>query len=72
MSAVHAPIPQSATPLQESDAAKYIGLSRAFLRKARARGVGPRFLRFGRAIRYTVDDPDDYLEKHRVETRDSR
>jgi hypothetical protein len=54
--------------LTESDAAKYIGLSCAFLRAARAgRGTpGPTYLRVGRSVRYLIDDLDAWLSAHRV------
>lgn len=57
--------------IQERDAAKYVGLSRAFLRQARALGRGPAYLKLGRAVRYRVADLDDWLDRHRVQTRES-
>jgi excisionase family DNA binding protein len=62
--------PQStATTIQEPDAAQYVGLSRAYLRQARAQGHGPVFIRFGRAVRYRTADLDSWLEAHRVEPK---
>ena len=59
--------------LTDPDAAKYIGMSVAFLRRSRSEGrranhtPGPPFIKIGRAIRYTVADLDAWLEKHRRE-----
>ena len=61
----------TAETIQEPDAARYIGLSRAYLRQARAKNRGPAYIRFGRAIRYRIADLDTYLAAHRVETREA-
>ena len=53
--------------LTDSQAASYIGLSAAFLRKGRCTGVlgcatpPPRHLKIGRAVRYRQDDLDTWL-----------
>ena len=60
----------SATVISEVEAAPYIGLSRAYLRQARARGTGPSYIRIGRAVRYSTTDLDEFLDKHRVITRE--
>lgn len=57
--------------LTEADAARYIGLSRAYLRQSRMRvprrGIdGPPYIRVGRAIRYLRADLDRWLAAHRV------
>jgi predicted DNA-binding transcriptional regulator AlpA len=55
--------------LSETEAAEYIGMSRAYLRAARTRErgtPGPPYLRVGRAIRYLVADLDVWLERHRI------
>jgi predicted DNA-binding transcriptional regulator AlpA len=58
--------------LTEIDAAKYIGMSRSFLRQDRMNGFrerrtrGPVFIRIGRQIRYHVADLDAWLDEHRV------
>ena len=52
--------------LRESDAARYIGLSRAYLRKSRLINQGPNFVRVRRAVMYRVADLDRFLEKHVV------
>ena len=58
--------------LREPDAASYLGLSRAYLRQARMHGRGPAFVRIGRAVVYRRDDLDQFLNQHRIETRDCR
>jgi predicted DNA-binding transcriptional regulator AlpA len=58
--------------LTEIEAAEYLGLSRATLRRARMQGArssyisSPPFLKIGRAIRYLKSDLDKWLEQHRV------
>lgn len=57
--------------INEAEAARYIGMSRAFLRRTRMEGAlprrtaGPPFVRIGRAIRYAVDDLDVFIDQHR-------
>lgn len=60
---------QNAT-IHEPEAARYIGLSVAWLRQSRMRGRGPAFVRIGRAIRYRLADLEAYLSAHRIEPRD--
>ena len=53
--------------LSEIEAAKYINMSRSFLRHARIDGnrenrtPAPKFIKIGRSIRYMRQDLDDYL-----------
>jgi predicted DNA-binding transcriptional regulator AlpA len=56
--------------LHEADAARYIGMSVAFLRQARVRARGPAYFRIGRSVRYRVSDLDAWLSERRVTTRD--
>ena len=55
--------------VDEREAAKLLNLSVATLRAWRHRNVGPRFLRFGRAIRYLVADVEAFIDASRVDTR---
>ena len=66
------PIRSTPHSLSEADGASYSGVSRAYLRQARAQGKGPAFCRFGRAVRYRIEDLDAWINAHRVITRDSR
>lgn len=58
--------------LSEAEAAKYINMSRSFLRQDRMNGYregrtkGPQYIRFGRTIRYRKDHLDAWLDKHTV------
>ncbi|OGT41294.1 MAG: hypothetical protein A3F13_09860 [Gammaproteobacteria bacterium RIFCSPHIGHO2_12_FULL_40_19] len=58
--------------LTETEAAKYIGMSRAFLSADRQNGYregrtkGPVFMKLGRAIRYHRKDLDGWLMENRV------
>lgn len=66
--------------ISEADAARYLGVSRSFLRESRMNGIrknrseAPPFIRLGggRAIRYCVEDLDAWIDKHRVELKDYR
>jgi excisionase family DNA binding protein len=55
--------------LTESQVAEQLGLSVATLRAWRHRGKGPRFLRFGRAVRYLPADLDAFIRASAVDTR---
>ena len=63
--------------LGEAEAAKYLGVSRSYLRKARMDGAvgnrtpGPPFIRFGTMVRYDRADLDTWIEAHRC-TREER
>lgn len=58
--------------LNETEAAKYIGMSRSFLSHDRMNGYrvgrtpGPEFLKLGKSIRYRKVDLDNWLLKHRT------
>lgn len=43
-------------------AAEYIGISPALMKKMRADGKGPRFYRIGKLIKYSEDNLDTYVE----------
>ena len=51
----------------EKNAAAYIGVSRAELRKRRRLGLPPRFIRWGRKILYRRADIDAFLAERTVE-----
>mgnify|MGYP002145412790 CR=1 FL=1 len=59
--------------LTESEAAKYISMSRSFLSQDRMNGhrenrtPGPPFIKIGRAIRYHIKDLDMWLNEHRIQ-----
>jgi hypothetical protein len=53
-------------PLTESQAAEGLALSVKTLRDWRQRGVGPRFCKFGRAVRYMSDDLEAYIRASEV------
>jgi len=57
-----APAPE---PLTEAEAAARLGLKIPTLRAWRHRGVGPTFVRLGRAIRYLPSDIEQYLSENR-------
>jgi len=56
----------------ERETAKYLGVSRSFLRQDRMDGYrktktpGPDFVKIGRTIRYLKEDLDAWLEKYYV------
>lgn len=55
--------------LTEVDVAARLGVSRFTVRSWRLKGVGPRFLKMGRAVRYRPQDVDDYERQALVETQ---
>jgi hypothetical protein len=62
-------IPRAA--VREADAARYIGMSREFLRQSRMHGrragrtPGPAFVKPGRSVLYLIADLDLWLATHR-------
>ena len=52
--------------LNETDSARYIGMSKVWLRLSRQHRSGPSYIKIGRSIRYAVDDLDKFLEAHKV------
>lgn len=58
--------------LREPDAARYVGMSRSYLRIARMHGRGPAYVRMGvRAIGYRLCDLDTWLASRLVRTCDA-
>lgn len=57
--------------LHERDAASYLGLSVAWLQRARWKRVGPRYVKVGslqgRAVRYCIADLDQYIAENTVD-----
>ena len=53
--------------LTESETARRLGISVSGLRKWRREGQGPRFIRLGRLIRYSVPDLEEWLVANRQE-----
>ena len=49
------------TLLDTAAAARRLGVSSSFLAKARMKGVGPRYRKLGRAVRYAHADLDRWL-----------
>lgn len=49
--------------LNTAEAAEYLGLAENTLRIARIRGSGPAYRKFGRAVRYAVEDLTTYVER---------
>ena len=60
---------RSNNALTETQAAEHLGLSIATMRAWRHRGKGPRFVRFGRAVRYLRADLDEFIRACAVDTR---
>lgn len=47
------------------EAARYCGLSEAFLNRLRSAGGGPTFFKIGARVVYSVQDIDQWLATHR-------
>jgi excisionase family DNA binding protein len=58
----------NATPtkryLTNDEAAFYLGLGRQTLPKLRLRGTGPVYRKFGRSVRYALEDLDAWAKNH--------
>ena len=55
--------------LTDVEVAERLGVSRFTVRSWRLKGVGPRFLKMGRAVRYRSEDVDEYERQALVETQ---
>ena len=53
--------------LREQEVAERLSLSIATLRAWRRRGQGPRFVKFGRAVRYMVGDVEQFIRASAVD-----
>ena len=51
--------------VNNSDAARHLGLSESTLNKLRLTGGGPIFLKLGRRVLYDFKDLEDWLGRHR-------
>ena len=51
------------------EVAARLGVSRFTVRSWRLKGVGPRFMKMGRAVRYRPQDVDEYERQALVETQ---
>ena len=61
--------PSGNCPLKDVEVAERLGVSRFTVRSWRLKGVGPRFLKMGRAVRYRSQDVDEYERQALVETK---
>ena len=50
----------------EAEAATYLSRSPRTLADWRLRGVGPAWVRMGSSVAYSIDDLDEYVNKHTV------
>ncbi len=55
---------QDDSVLNSAEAAKFIGLSIWWLAKARSNGTGPKYIRIGRAVRYSKASLVDFINRH--------
>lgn len=55
--------------LTDVEVAARLGVSRFTVRSWRLKGLGPRFLKMGRAVRYRHEDVDEYERQALVETQ---
>jgi excisionase family DNA binding protein len=61
--------PSGKTTLTDVEVANRLGVSRFTVRSWRLKGVGPRFMKMGRAVRYRSQDVDAYERQALVETQ---
>lgn len=61
--------------LNEKQAAPYLGVSVAWLRQSRMKNPppkstpGPPFHKYGKLVRYSIEDLDGWLAEHRIDPR---
>jgi excisionase family DNA binding protein len=55
--------------LTDIEVASRLGVSRFTVRSWRLKGLGPRFLKMGRAVRYRPQDVDEYERQALVDTQ---
>jgi hypothetical protein len=55
--------------LRIAEAASYLNVSVAFLRKQKGLGRGPQFSRFSDLLIYSTEDLDDYFRSNLVQTQ---
>ena len=54
----------------ETETARILGVSIGGLRKWRHEGTGPKFIKLGRLVRYSVTDLETWLAAHRQDPAD--
>ena len=57
--------------LKDREAAAYLGVATLTMPTWRARRKGPKFARYGRAIRYFEADLEEYVRAHQVDPEGS-
>jgi excisionase family DNA binding protein len=57
--------------LTATEVAAMLGIPTSTLANWRYQGLGPRYLRIGRHVRYLVEDVDDWIRTQRVRHRRS-
>ena len=55
--------------LTDIEVARRLGVSRFTVRSWRLKGIGPRFLKMGRAVRYRAQDVEEYERQALVDTQ---
>jgi excisionase family DNA binding protein len=61
--------PSPKRTLTDIEVAARLGVSRFTVRSWRLKGLGPRFMKMGRAVRYRYEDVDEYERQALVETQ---
>lgn len=54
--------------MDQNEAGEYLGIAPKTLNKWRSLGKGPRYRKFGKAVRYAVSDLDAWATKQLVRT----
>lgn len=56
--------------LRQRDAAAHLIVSESWLERERWKKTGPKYIRIGRAIRYSLEDINEYIQSRTIKTRD--
>ncbi len=58
--------------LTTADAARYLAIGLQTLPKLRLRGSGPQYLKFGRSVRYAIEDLDAWARSRKRRSTSDR
>ncbi len=62
----------SSEMVNTGQAATMLGLKKNTLDIWRLRGVGPKFVKMGRTVRYRLADIEDFIQSHTIQKTNSR
>jgi predicted DNA-binding transcriptional regulator AlpA len=58
--------------IKDIEAAEYLGLAVQTLRNWRCSMTGPKYVKAGKAVRYSIDDLNAYMQQRKVDPENNR